>query len=132
MTETPAQEWGPSGTTEDPPEVGPLAASSELVVRGRPASVASAGRQYLGKLRSQVGSRLPEMARHPAVVMTASAVATVGVGLAVGGARQGIGRAASKGAANRPLVLTGYVVHHVHVMHHHVVHHVPPPALPPR
>jgi hypothetical protein len=125
-------ETGSENDSDSGPEGQPVGFSGELVVRSRSASVASSGREYLTQLRSRVGSRLPEVARHPAVVMTASAIATVGVGLAVGGARQSMARAVSKGTASPPLVVTGYVVHHVHVMHHHVVHHLPPPALPPR
>ncbi len=136
VTEVPAEEKDIEPGSEDygdsVSESQPVGFSGALVVRSRPARVASTGREYLAELRSRAGSRLPEIARHPAVVMTASAIATVGVGLAVGGARQGMARAVSKGPASRPLVVTGYVVHHVHVMHHHVVHHVPPAALPPR
>jgi hypothetical protein len=75
---------------------------------------------------TRLRDRLPELARHPAFVATASAAAAIGAGLAVDAARQALGRAALARTAGPtgPTMVVGYiVVEHVHVVHH-VVHHL--------
>lgn len=96
---------------------------SEVVVRAVPLPDAS---------RTALRTRLVELARHPAVVTTA----TVGAGVAASVVRELVrngwpGRSVPAG----PLRITAHVVQEVHVIHH-VVHHVvsprsPHPSLPP-
>lgn len=75
-------------------------------------------------------ARVPELARHPAVVGAASAAATVGTGVAVNLVRTALrsgGWLPDRGATP-PSV--GIQLVHIHVVHH-VVHHAARPALPP-
>lgn len=102
----------------------PQEQSYDLVVRTVPARPAPTWTQRAVALRA----RLPELARHPVVVGTAAATATLATGLAANVVRRALGGEASNAPASTHV--TGYVVHHVHVIHH-VVHHVAGPALPP-
>jgi len=59
------------------------------------------------------------------------ATATVGAGLAASVVRQALRRGAlQRNPAPPPIVVTGYLIHQVRVVHH-VVHHVGRLALPP-
>ncbi len=95
--------------------------SHEVVVRAAPAPPVSPWARRAVALRA----RLPELARHPAVVGTAATIAT---GIAANVVRRALGGALPGGSESGSVHVSGYVVHHVHVIHH-VVHHVP--ALPP-
>jgi hypothetical protein len=118
-----ADDQDPTDTSGD--ETGPEL-SGTVVRRETPRSGAVVRRP--AQALAAAWSRIPELARHPVVVATAS----VGAGLAVGAARQAIaGGASARRPAPAPPAVTAYVVHHVHVFHHHVVHHVPGLPLPP-
>ncbi len=98
--------------------------SYDVVVRPTPVRPAPTWTQRATMLRA----RLPELARHPVVVGTAAATATLATGIAANVVRRALGAGLSPTPA--PVHVTGYVVHHVHVVQH-VVHHVAGPALPP-
>lgn len=102
-----------------------------LVVRGMTADAVMVGRQPhpVAVLRS----RLPDLVRHPAVLAAAGATATVGAQLALRAVHHALRQPASSPPATpapAELVVTGLVVHSVHVVHH-VVHHVAGPVGPP-
>ena len=100
--------------------------TGEIVVREQAAAPAP-GRRWARNVDT-VRARLPELARNPAVVATA----TLGTTLAVGAVRQALrGGALPGGGTPRQIVLTGHIVEHVHVIHHVVVHHVTRTPLPP-
>jgi len=100
--------------------------STDLVVRD-PVVEVDRAQPRVAALRR----RVQELARHPVTVASASALATVGTGLAVNAVRHAVTRGPSANrATSTPLLVTGYVVQHVHVVHH-VVHHMARPALPP-
>ncbi len=92
------------------------ALSGQVVVRDRGSTggVPAAWSARVAELRQ----RLPELARHPAVVATA----TVGTGIAVSLVREVVRGAAAR-SAPAPTTTNVSVVNHVHVVHH-VVHHV--------
>jgi hypothetical protein len=109
--------------SSSPPAGAEPETGTEVVVRAVPLPDTS---------RTALRTRLGELARHPAVVTTA----TVGAGVAAGVVRELVrngwpGRSVPAG----PLRITAHVVQEVHVIHH-VVHHVvspqsPHPLLPP-
>ncbi len=110
----------------------PEAAAGELMVPDRRAHAVPTRRwaPAVAALRS----RLPELARNPAVVATA----TLGTGLAATVVREALrSRALPAQSAPAPIAVSGFIVHHVHVVHHvvqqvSVVHHVGRPMLPPQ
>ncbi len=117
----------PHESTQETPE----GAAGELVVPARTAHAVPTRRwaPAVAALRS----RLPELARNPAVVATV----TVGTGLAATAVREVLrSRALPAQSAATPIAVSGFIVHHVHVVHHvvqqvSVVHQVNRPMLPP-
>jgi hypothetical protein len=106
---------------EDRDETDAAPASEALSGQIVPRRDGAPARSRLTRGVESLRDRLPEIARNPAVV----AAATVGTGLAINAVRQAA-RAGVLVPGNRQtaVTVTGYVVHHVHVVHHHVVHHV--------
>lgn len=115
------------------PEVGPNAegyadadaeseASAEVVVRPSSADVLRVRpRQRMWSATVEtVRRRLPELRRGTAATVSASAVATVGTGLAVAAFRMARTGAGASRQMSGPVVVQ---VHH-HLVQHHVVHHV--------
>jgi hypothetical protein len=116
---TPSTE--PSSGRDEPD----AARSGTIVRRGDGAAPVPRGR--LARNVATLRARLPELARNPAVVATA----TVGTTLAVGAVRQALrGSALLPGGAPRELVVNAHIIEHVHVVHHVVVHHVVRTAVP--
>ncbi len=119
-----------AATAADSPEAdSPEAAlSGEVVVR-----VAPSGALATPTWSSRVAAlreRLPELARHPAVVATA----TVGTGIAVRLVREAVRGGAARSDPT-PVSVNVHLVNHVHVVHHvvhHVVREISRPALPDR
>ncbi len=121
---------GPYLPHESTPET-PEAAAGELVVP--PGSAHAVPTRRWAPAVAALRTRLPELARNPAVVATA----TLGTGLAATVVREVLrSRALPAQSAATPIAVSGFIVHHVHVVHHvvqqvSVVHDVRPPALPP-
>lgn len=92
-----------------------------VVVRTAPSAVS---RRWSRRAATAV-ARLPELARNPAVLATATLTATVAGEVAVGVLRRALGGGVG-GPVSPPtgaMHISGVVVHRVHVVHHHVVHH---------
>lgn len=92
--------------------------SYDVVVRTVPAPAPT-----LTQRAAALRARLPELARHPVVVGTAAATAGLATGIAANVVRRALGGAHAPSGPTAVHV-TGYVVHHVHVIHH-VVHSRP-------
>lgn len=119
----------PENKQDDAAEQPPPEALRGEVVRQVPAVPA---RRRLPRDLAAVRDRLAQLAQNPAAV----AAATVATGLAVNVIREAVkGGTVRRSPAATPVVLSGYVVHHVHVIHSVVHHHVAAPgrpiALPP-
>ncbi len=104
----------PASADDDPQE--PLQGE---VVRRSAAGVVWA---RLPRNLATIRERVVELAHNPRAVATATVIA----GLAANAVRDVVksGALERKPAAATPVAVTGYVVHHVHVLHHVVHHHV--------
>jgi hypothetical protein len=109
-----------------PPEDVEVGASTELVVRERPA-VVPARRWPDAVIRAR--GRLLQLRQHPAAVLSISAAATVGSALLTTGLRRALRQAALAPVGRTSSVAVGgYVLHEVHVIHHVVYHVGRPPT----
>lgn len=97
-------------TSDQPDQV----RGGELVLPERPRAALPARRWPAAVVALR--ARVAELARDPVVV------ATVGAGLAASALRYAASSGSGRGSAGS-VVVTGFVLQHVHVVHH-VVHHV--------
>ncbi len=118
MTDVSADDVQSEPTRDEEPPVGP---STELVLADARVAVPAPGSWRETGL--DLRSRLPELARHPAAVASASAAATIGAGFLLNVLRRAFMRPElpATGGAD-PLVIGAFVVQQVHIVQH-VVHH---------
>ena len=138
MTDVPQPPADPEPAVEPPTRRG-----EELAVRQVPSRIVDAV-PWVGGVAA-LRAKAPELARHPAVVATAAATATLGTRLALHLLDRLLdtglsGRPRAAASVRGPVVQPGRVVEqarivqHVSVVHHvvhHVVHYGAHPAIPP-
>lgn len=98
----------------------PVGRSTELVLPGAPIGVPAPGSARRTAL--ELRGRLPELARHPAAVASASAAATIGAGFVLNAVRRAfVGKALGGSRGADRVVIGALVVQQVQVVQH-VVH----------